>query len=91
MQKEGGHSLASGCVNDACLTPFARKLAAIALLPLFTLSCPSENSESLQNCFESFPEYSGMPPARTKCHRPLEWDYRPNIILSAKHVLPVGT
>ena len=47
MQKEGGHSPASECVEDACLTRLARKLAAIALLPLLTLLCRSKNSESL--------------------------------------------
>ena len=46
MQKEGGHSPASGCVNDACLTRLARKLAAIALLPLLTLPCSSEDCEN---------------------------------------------
>ena len=34
MQKKGGRSPASECVNDACLTRLARKLAAITLLPL---------------------------------------------------------
>ncbi|KAF5943300.1 hypothetical protein HYC85_020942 [Camellia sinensis] len=45
--KEGGHSLASGCVNDACLTRLDRKLATIALLPLLTLPCSSEDCENL--------------------------------------------
>ena len=50
MQKEGGHSPVSGCVNDACLTRLTQKLATIALLPLFTLPCSSEDCESPQNC-----------------------------------------
>ncbi|KAF5934678.1 hypothetical protein HYC85_030849 [Camellia sinensis] len=62
-KKECGHSPASGCVNDACLTPLARKLAAITLLPLFTLPCPSKNSESPQNCSLSVVE----------CYRPKEY------------------
>ena len=63
MQKEGGHSPASGCVDDACLTCLARKLAAIALLPPFTLPHPSEIYESFQNPSESLPECGGMSPA----------------------------
>ena len=91
MQKEGGRSPASGCVDDACLICLARKLAAIALLPLFTLPYPSEDHTNFQNCFESLPECPGMSPARTQFHRPWEWYYRPKLVLSAKHVLPVGT
>ena len=72
MHKEGGHSPASGCVDDACLTRLARNLAAIALLPPFTLPHPSEIYESLQNCSEHHSEYSGVPPARSKGHRPWE-------------------
>ena len=48
MQNEGGHSPTSGCVIDACLTRRARKLAAIALLPLFTQPCSSENLRKSQ-------------------------------------------
>ena len=70
MQKKGGCSPASECVNDACLTRLARKLAAIALLPLFSLPCSFENSKSLQTPFESSSEFSGMSPARIKVHRP---------------------
>ena len=72
MQKEGGHSPASGCVDDACLTRLARKLAAIALLPPFTLPHTSEIYESLQNCSELHFECSGVPPDRSKVRRPWE-------------------
>ena len=63
MQKEGGHSPVSGCVNDACLTRLTWKLTTIALLPLFTLPCPSKNSESPQNCSLSVVE----------CYQPKEY------------------
>ena len=72
MQKGGGHSPASGCVDDACLTRLARKLAAIALLPPFTLPHPSEIYESLQNCSELHSECRGVTPARSKGHQPLK-------------------
>ena len=46
MQKRKGHSPALECANDACSIPLARKPVAIALLPLFSLPCFSENCQS---------------------------------------------
>ena len=50
MRKKGGRSPASRCADNACLTRLARKLVAIALLPLVALPCSSENSHKPQGC-----------------------------------------
>ena len=91
MQKEGGRSPASGCVDDACSIRLARKPGTMPLLPLFTLPHPSENYESPQNCLELPSECCGVPPARTKGHRPWKQAYRPKMVSSAGHCWPVGT
>ena len=49
MQKEGGRSPASECVDDACLTRLAWKLGTMSLLSLFTLPYSSEDYESFQD------------------------------------------
>ena len=91
MQKEGGHSPSSGCVNDACLTHLAWKLAAIALLPPLTLPCSSDDCENSWGSSKLIPDHSGISPANLKHLRPWGWAYPLTVVPPASHRWLVGT
>ena len=61
------------------------------MLPLFALLCTSENCKSLKDASEPLPECCGRLSTKQQGHQLRETGYRPNIRLSAKCLLSIGT